>query len=266
MSARSAAPGVSVVIPTNRVDRWLPLAVESLLAQEGVDLEVIVVFDGIARPDTSWTKDRRVRIIERSESGGPSVAMQDGVDIATKEFVARLDSDDVSLPTRLRREADYLVAHPETVAVSCRTVRIDEDGVYQSDIKLPFGPDMRAELALYNVIPHSAFMFRASASQQVGGYDRGLRMMEDYEFILRLACLGPIAQLEDRLVEYRIHSGQTSLGHPARGIHMKKIMPLRRRVGRLAGLSPARIWYNNTIWRAAQFARRARLLKPGHLR
>ncbi len=265
MGVKTVPPGVSVVIPTNRADRWLPIAVESVLQQEGVALEVVVVLDAVELPTDSWTRDARVKIVKRSISEGPAAAMQDGVDAAKYDYIARLDSDDVCLPSRLAVEAEYLQQNPETVAVSCRTIRIDEEGRYQADIRLPSGRDIRKSLAFYNVVPHSTLMFRATAARQVGGYDRNLSTMEDYEFILRLALIGPIAQLAERLVEYRIHAGQSSLGAPARGEHIERIVRLRHELGSFLGLPGGRLWLSNVVWRTAQFSRRARLLKPHHL-
>src|SRR5262249_29774449 len=101
--ADSPAPRVSVLIPTWNRARYLPIAIESVLAQSFEDLEVIVIDDG-STDDTSGAlaaiRDPRVRTI-RGEHRGISRALNAGLAAARGELVARLDSDDMWLPDLL---------------------------------------------------------------------------------------------------------------------------------------------------------------------
>lgn len=256
-----------MVIPTNRFDRWLDIAVESVLAEVLPGLRLILVFDGADLPDARhWTADRRVTILRNPTSLGPAAAMNRAIAETDTPYIARLDSDDRDLPGRLARQVALLDEHPELVAVSSRTYRIDEDGVRVGVVNLPDGDDIRRHLLLSNVVPHSTLAFRRKAAIEVGGYDPAFRQMEDYDFILRLAALGPIAQIGDPLVEYRVHSAQTSRGASPRGPHITAIRRGRAALARVLGVGTLRAAIEHRIWVLAQHLRWNGFIRPGHER
>lgn len=249
------------------MDRWLDLAVESVLHESIDELDLVLVLDGVDIGDApAWADDPRVRVIENPMSLGPAAAMTAAIAASTSPYLARLDSDDRDIDDRLRTQIAYLDAHPDTVAVSARTYRVNEYGVRQGEVRLPAGPDIRRHLLLSNVVPHSTLVFRRAAAERAGGYDSAFRQMEDYDFILRLAALGPIAQLDAPLVEYRIHSTQTSRGASPTGPHISAIARGRRALARELGVHPARAAIEHAAWVAVQHLRWRGVIKPGHER
>lgn len=256
---------VSVIIPTNRLDLWLDQAVESVLAESRIAVEVIVVMDGIPAPREGWVEHPRVVVVEREKSGGPSAAMQSGIEVAKGELIARLDSDDVSLANRLYEQKLFLDQNPGHVSVSAQIRRINEAGQVTGEIRLPSGNDIRRSLLLFNFVPHSTLMFRKKIALQVGGYNTELRQMEDYDFLLRIGTFGSMCQLDKTFVSYRVHSGQTSRGAGARGKHIAKVIKSRNQLAqhlhqpRLITLS------KNVIWRSVQFTRVYGVTKPRHM-
>lgn len=257
---------VSVIIPTNRSDSWLDLAVKSVLTENRINVEVIIVLDGIKAPAAAWTRHPRVKTVIRETSGGPSNAMQAGIDIARGTYVARLDSDDLSLPDRLVIEKTFLDEHPDHVAVSAQIGRINENGKETTAVKLPAALDIRKGLLLYNFIPHSTLMFKRALASEISGYNPELRQMEDYDFILRLGRLGPICQLDTILVNYRVHSEQTSRGAKARGNHINAVLKSRNDLARTLGQALPLTVVKNIIWRSVQFTRVMGVTKPRHMR
>lgn len=258
---------VSVVIPTNRLDPWLDEAVASVLDGTHDDLELVIVLDGIEPVDEpAWASDPRVRLLPLAFNVGQASAMNAGVRASRGEYVARLDSDDLCEPERLALEAAYLDAHDSTVAVGSGVTRIDETGKVTGAVSLPSGADVRPGLLLSNVISHSSLMFRRRSFDEVGGYDPSLRQMEDYVFILRLAGLGEVANLPDRLVRYRVHSTQTSRGASARGPHIRAVGRERLVLASAIGASRIATWAKFAAWRGVQVLRHSGLRKPGHER
>lgn len=258
---------VSVIIPTNRVNGWLDEAIESTLVGQSVDLETVVVLDGVelsSRP--AWLADPRVRVLTLPENVGQTVAMNTGVRASRGELIARLDSDDVASPGRFEKQRDYLLAHPSAVAVGSAVVRIDENSKPTGPVRLPVGPDVRHELLLSNVVSHSSLMFRRSVFEELTGYDERLRQMEDYEFILRLAMRGEIANLQDELIGYRVHSTQTSRGAAPTGTHIDAVAHARIELGRSLGASPLTTRGKLALWRGMQFLRFSGVIRPGHER
>ena len=103
----SGRPLVSVVMSVYNGEGYLPASLDSLLAQEGVDFEIVVVDDGSTDQspeilENYARKDYRVRVI-RQENAGLTKALARGCGEATGELVARQDADDVSFPGRLAK-------------------------------------------------------------------------------------------------------------------------------------------------------------------
>lgn len=254
-------------MPAHRIDRWLDVAAESILSSVDVEFELIVVFDAVdPDPLPAWSADPRVRIARTAVSLGPAGTMRVGLELATGDYIARMDSDDRALPQRLATQLAFLETHPATVAVSARTVRIDEFGQVTGAIKLPAGDDVRGALLLQNVVPHATLVVRRAVMEQVGGYDDSLRQMEDYDFILRIAQLGPIAQLSEPLLEYRVHSSQSSRGQPPSGAHISRVLHGRRALARHLRRNRLTSEARNLLWLAAQHLRFRGVIRPGHQR
>src|SRR5690606_20987586 len=110
---------VSVVIPAYNVGPHIAEAIESVLAQDYPQVEIVVVDDG-SKDDTAEvvaTRYPQVSLI-RKENGGAATARNAGIRAARGEFVAFLDADDIWLPGKLTAQIDYLRAHPD-VAMNC---------------------------------------------------------------------------------------------------------------------------------------------------
>lgn len=259
--------GVSVIIPTVRLDHWLDQAVESILSSVGVDVDLVVVHDGV-EPDRKlvWTRDARVQLVHHLERRGQTAGMQSGLARARFDLIARLDADDLSTPNRLQKQAAYLDANPRTVAVGSRVMRMSADGTDHNEMVLAVGPDVRRELLFQNVVAHSSLMFRRDTSLFVGGYDAQLVQMEDYDFILRLALHGEVAVVDEILTRYRVHPQQTSRGAAPWGPHIDRVMADRRALRRVLGSGLATSTIKNLIWCGVQYARYFRIIRPGYER
>lgn len=259
--------GVSVILPTVRLDAWLDEAVWSILDNEGVDVDLVVVHDGVEPDRTlSWATDARVQLVHHPERLGQTRGMMSGLEHARHDLIARLDADDLSSTTRLSRQVEYLDAHPATVAVGSRVMRIDNAGVDGREMVFPAGPDIRSHLLFANVVAHSSLMFRREIGLAVGGYDATLRQMEDYDFILRLAAAGPIANLDELLTRYRVHPQQTSRGAPPYGRHIDQVMCGRVALRRVLRAPVLASTVKNIVWRAVQYARYYGVIRPGYER
>jgi len=225
---QSESLDVSVVIPTNRIDSWLVLSVESILKQQGITFELILYLDGVVLPaESTWQDDPRIRIVKGERSQGVGFALKSACERATGRYIARLDSDDIALPDRLRTQAHYLDEHPDTVAVSGLAAWVNDAGERIGEFGHKPGHDVRRKLLEQNAVVQSAVMFRRDVYVEVGGYST-MRQMEDYDLWLRLAMRGKIATLDEMVVEYRIHDNQVSRGVHPRGPYLKAVFRGRR--------------------------------------
>lgn len=201
------APEISVVIATYNRRRSLPRAIDSVLAQEGVGFELIVV-DDASRDDTrdylATLCDPRLRVIALEHNAGPSGARNRGLDAARGEFVAFLDSDDAYRPGRLALPAAALRADPSLVCVLSSAVKFDRDVPREAripDLTLT-APALQWALTCDLVpVEASSITVRRAAAVAVGGFCPELRLTEDREFLIRLAAHGGGRLLADLLWE-----------------------------------------------------------------
>jgi len=220
-------PRISVVMPVYNAARWLPTALDSIVAQTFSDFELIAVNDGstdgsLGILQTYAARDPRIRIISRPNTGIIG-ALNDGLAVARGEFVARMDADDESAPDRFRQQIEYFRAHRDLVAVGSAVTFMDGKGNSVQFCPRPMAhADIERDLLAGDggAMIHPAVMFRTDAVRQVGGYrmlDAKAQYFEDLDLFLRLARVGRLANLAAPLLRYRIHSSSINFSsNPAR--------------------------------------------------
>lgn len=202
------APEVSVVIPTrNRWDLLSRHALASALAQEGVEVEVVVVDD--ASDDGSEERleavaDPRVRMLFREAQGGQAVALNDGIEAARGKWIAFLDDDDLWSPRKLRAQLD--AASQVASFVYGSMVAVDMSGQVLQAVPTPPPGELRQLLRRHNVLRcPSSVMARTEFVRKIGGLDDTLNELTDWDFFIRLADAGRCAACEEIVVGYLVH-------------------------------------------------------------
>lgn len=264
-SARPTTPRVTFIVPTIEIDEHLREALSSLRSDAGfASQEILVVFDGVL-PDErpAWLDVPCTRIISTGSRGGAARAINLGIEQSDSEYIGRLDADDRSVPGRLHEQISYLDANPTVVAVGTNASIIDELGNHVREYPRTAG-SARTTLLTRNPFVHSSLMMRRSALHQTGFYDVSCIRMQDYELLLRLAIIGQVAILDKVLVQYRVHSSQTSSAPRGFFPLMGKISQRRLSLARELQHSIAKQYLRNFIFTAAQAARYLKLRKAGY--
>ena len=212
-------PGVSVVIPTYNREALLPEALDSVLAQDWPELEVVVVENGSTdgTPELLSEYEKRhgevLQVIRLHPNQGPSKARNAGILAARHEFIAFLDSDNRWVHGKLERQMPAFAADPSldllfagysTFGVGApREVLLDSWSA---------APDQALEELLVGCcINTSTVVAKREALKQVGLFDPTTDGLEDYELWLRMAARGlRIGYLAEPLAEYRLHPGSIS--------------------------------------------------------
>jgi hypothetical protein len=212
----SQSPLISVLMPVFNAERYVAKAIASILEQTLGDFEFLIVNDGSTDRSLSILEkyaisDKRIRLISRPNTGYV-VALNEMLQLAEGEFIARMDADDIALPERFRRQVEFLRQHPEVVCVGGCHDLIDHKGRLLTHLVLPLHDrDIQREaLAGHGSICHPCAMIRRSALLQVGGYDETLMPAEDLDLWLKLGELGQLANLSDAILQYRLHSQSVS--------------------------------------------------------
>jgi glycosyltransferase involved in cell wall biosynthesis len=209
-------PMVSVVMPVRNMEPFLAESVESILAQDFSDFELIIVdfgsTDGSKKIATRFQSlDSRVRLEEISEEGLVA-ARNAGAAQAQGKYIAIQDADDLSLPERLGLQVKHLEAHPEIGLVGGMTEWVDASGKKLWVATFPV-EESEIKSALVDFFPfcHTSVVMRKDAFVKVGGYRPVMTQSHDYDLALRIAEHYRCANLPEILVKYRVHPFQVSL-------------------------------------------------------
>lgn len=187
------APDVSIVIPVFNRQAQAVAALRSALAQEGCQIEVLLVDD--ASPVAfsvpgDLLADPRIRLIRNERNGGPAVTRNIGIRAALGEWIAFLDSDDRFLPGKLARQ----------LAISNRTSPLDVIATGFAYARRATGQEQRLvpvetdDLKTFCAgcwhCPGSTALIHRTAFDRVGLLDERLRRLEDLEWFIRLGLSG----------------------------------------------------------------------------
>ncbi len=236
-----SSPQVSVIMPVYNGENYLAEAIESILTQTFTDFELLIIDD--ASQDRSLEiiqeyerRDARVRSIRLDRNKGVSAARNRGFDAAGGEYIAFMDSDDVSLPTRLEKQLQLLQENPEIGVVGICSMKVSSDltDYLGSRIGPPAHPLI--VLAIFTgavFLMEGAIMARRQPMQTVGGWDESLRYGED-ELIVRMLFQTSIrfANVSEILYLQRRHDGNKSL-HNIPVANREQGVYLRRRLSLL---------------------------------
>lgn len=205
-------PRISVILAAYNSEKYLVPAVESILQQTYRDFELLLFDDGSTDSTPRIVadfarQDPRVIAISRPNKG-LTRTLNEGIERATGEYLARMDADDLCLPERFEKQVAYLDSHPECVCLGTRVTLIDPYGspIRVGDHKLTHE---QIEADLLNgigwAIVHPAAMMRSQAVRQIGGYREQFKTSQDLDLFLRLGEVGRLANLAEPLVQYRQH-------------------------------------------------------------
>jgi glycosyltransferase involved in cell wall biosynthesis len=223
------SPLVSVVVPSYNRAPLLARTLRGVLAQEFIDLEVVVVDDG-STDDTAGmlaNADTRVRVIRNQRSEGVSAARNRGVAAARGEWIAFCDDDDLWSPHKLIRQLEAA----------------DGAGagwVYAGDVHIdaalrvlsggpPLDPEaVLARMSRSNPLPSgsSNVLVRTSVLASIGGFDPTLRRTEDWDLWIRLARTGSPGWVREPLVAYSFHAGNV-VTHPGEMVNEARRLAAR---------------------------------------
>jgi glycosyltransferase involved in cell wall biosynthesis len=220
---------VSVVIPCYNYAHYLRDCVDSVLAQDGVDVRVLVI-DDESSDDTPAVaasivaRDPRVEYRRHANNRGHIATYNEGLEWADAEYVVLLSADDLLTPGALRRATRLMDAHPAVGFVYGRHVRFSDEHA-RPEPRLPSGdgawrvqPGLDWLEALcrrgVNTIASPEVVVRTAVQHMVGGYRSDLPHTGDMEMWMRLAVHSPVGEILDAdQAFYRVHGQSMHAQH-----------------------------------------------------
>ncbi|MEK6302306.1 MAG: glycosyltransferase [Acidobacteriota bacterium] len=264
------SPDVSVVMSVYNGADHLRETLDSILAQEGVAFELIVVNDGSTDQsakilDEYASRDERVRVFQQ-ENQGLTKSLIRGCSEARGKYIARHDAGDVSLAGKLAKQLEIIANTPDAAFVSCGTRFVGPEGEYLYDVNRD--PTSATERLLtlnldeiQGPSSHPSAMFSRSLYESIGGYRSAFYFAQDLDLWIRLAERGRHVVMPEVLYQASVNVASISGLYRKEQIQTAKAIldcARRRRNGlsegpaleRAGEISPPAQRYNNRRARA----------------
>jgi glycosyltransferase involved in cell wall biosynthesis len=260
------APQVSVVLTTRNRSSMMRQALSSVLGQDSVALEAIVVDEG-SSDDTparlEQIEDERLTVLRHESPKGLPAARNAAIDRARGEWIAFLDDDDLWAPGKLRTQLALAASNGHTLLYSGRFDIDERTSVIR--ITRPADPrELPLQLLANNSIgTASSVVMRADLLERVGGFDERLPALEDWDLWIRAASSAKPGACREPLIAYRRHREGMST-NPTRMLAAFELLKAKHgAVARQAGIEFGSAWLAR--WTAAQdLAAGRRLQAAGH--
>ncbi len=223
-------PLISTFMKSYNHERYISEAIESVLSQDFEDLELIIVDD--ASTDESRQiierfaeQDPRIRVIFHEHNFGITRVVNDGIDAARGKFIAQIDSDDVWVPDKLRKQL-AVVERDENVIVWSEGRLIDQNGrpLGKNFSELVESASNKKSGNLFQTLLRGNYIFGSTLLYKrtnLGNlrYDERFTYNNDYKFLLELARTYDFHYIAEPLAMYRMHGKNTLVGQ---GIEAEK--------------------------------------------
>jgi glycosyltransferase involved in cell wall biosynthesis len=226
-------PEISVVMSVYNGASHLRETIESILAQDKVDFEFIIVNDGST--DMSGAilreyaeRDKRIMVVEQ-ENQGLTKSLIRGCAEARGTYIARQDAGDISLPGRLKKQLDCFKTERDTAMASCGTRFVGREGIFFYTVQQSPEDASRDLLTLdlktiKGPSHHGSTMFPRELYLMVGGYRPEFYFAQDLDLWLRFAEHGKHFVIPDVLYQASISAESISGLHREDQIQLAKIM------------------------------------------
>lgn len=211
-------PQVSVILPVFNAEKYLSAALASILLQDHQALEIIAINDGSTDRSgeilrRAAAQDPRIVLIDRGNRG-LIATLNEGIERASSDFIARMDADDIAYPNRISTQLRVFEADPELALSGCFF-----DTIYARKRLLPPGTadateaaDLRVLSRFCTILRHPTVMFRRSTIPEgMLHYDEAYPCAEDFDLFRRIADRCKVAQTAEPLLAYRLHENSVSV-------------------------------------------------------
>jgi glycosyltransferase involved in cell wall biosynthesis len=206
MNTSSPTPAISVVMSVYNGGGFLRSSIDSILNQTFKDFEFIIINDGStdgSRKVIESYKDPRIRLYNQSNKG-LVYSLNKGCELARANLIARMDADDISMPSRLEKQVKLMSMNKDLVLVGSSILTIDNNSKKLNRHNVLIGScELKQELLIRSPFAHGSTMFRKESFIEVGGYNHAFWPAEDYYLWLKLSQEGDFVNICEPLYQYR---------------------------------------------------------------
>ena len=230
-------PKISVIMSSYNRAQYIKEAIESILNQTYQDFELIII-DDCSKKETQDViekyaqNDKRIIFLKNEHNMGQVLTRNRGLEIAKGEYIAILDDDDISLPTRFEKQVEYMDKNPDIMLSGTDIQTFDGDGTKTSWVDL-FDPEIISVLInFYNPFCASTLIFRNDFIKKHNiKYDNSVCHAEDYDLYRQfLVAGGKISNLPQVLVKYRVHNQSITHNKKSQKIQILALEKVKQRL------------------------------------
>jgi len=211
---------ISVIMPVYNRAEFIGEAIQSILSQTYKNFELIIIddasTDNTLKVISEFTDDDRILLLKNKKNEGVAATRNRGIEIAKGEFIAFMDSDDISLPQRFEKQVKILCSHKEVIVCGSwlrflESQKLIKHKEYHNEIISRLL--LHCSLSLGTVMIKSFILRKAKLNPN-------LKFGEDYEFWSRICWMGEMYNIPKPLLLYRTHRNQLSGRHKQQQLKM----------------------------------------------
>ncbi|MCZ4221807.1 glycosyltransferase [Pedobacter sp. SJ11] len=204
---------MTVLLPVYNGEPYLKVAIESILVQTFKNFELLIVNDGSTDQTEKIVKsfnDNRIVYIKKDTNQGIVASLNEGFKLAKGEFIARMDADDISLPTRLQQQYDFLKQNPEIAILGSHFQIVNAAGYGTDCYLMPLKHEaLKVMLFFGSPFAHPTVMMRKDEFVKHNlWYREEFKHVEDYDLWSRALLILKGANYDEVLLNYRISNQQ----------------------------------------------------------
>ena len=209
---------ISVIMPTYNTEiSMLKEAIDSILNQSFANFEFIIIDDGSTNGSDEYLhslQDERIRIIRNTVNMGITKSLNIGLRAAKGKYIARMDADDISVPTRFEKQYAYMETHPDVVMCGSAVQRFGMDTYVRKTKNMDMDTYRIKTFFYYPGPPHPTMFIRNNIMKEFNIlYDENLVYAQDYQLCADLGNKGRIYIIPQILLKQREHQSKISRSH-----------------------------------------------------
>lgn len=209
-------PKISIILPVYNAERTLKETLDSIFNQTFKDFEILLINDGSNDGSgniiASYT-DSRIRLIDNGTNKGLIYSLNYGIEKVRGEYIARMDSDDIMAPDRLKIQYEYMQLHPDVDICGSFIEIFESSEVIGHQLYGTTNDEIKSELLFNSPLAHPTYFIRRSSFMGYK-YSPNFKYCEDYELLSRFLLNNHKgANIPEYLLKYRIsENSQTKIG------------------------------------------------------
>ncbi|WP_431427650.1 glycosyltransferase family 2 protein [Bacteroides hominis] len=211
---------ISVILPVYNAQKTIVESINSILQQTYSDFELIVIDDGSTDDSKRIIKnynDKRIIFIENTRNRGLIYTLNRGLMLARGKYIARMDADDISLPTRLEKQLKVMEANPNIIVCGTQIkkigIRKKRLSIIPNEIYKRDSISNKNRLAFDPCFAHPSTMIRKEILINNNIlYNENYIYAEDYKLWIDLLMYGDFYNIQEKLLLYRISDTQITNG------------------------------------------------------